>query len=78
MAPDIYEDVALTVKLLKKEGLPDLSDELRNYTEGASTGTEYFMGAIFGLKKALEEKLSETTRARIVNLKTRLEDVLNK
>ncbi len=76
MAVDIFEEIRIIINLLKKEGFDELSKELHDYMAGACTGGELFAGTSFGIANALKADLSDTTRARAISVKKKLDPEL--
>jgi len=73
---DYYKGAQKIGKLLQKEGLREVAENLINVIDEGMTATKILMGIKYHLDKAKKIKMSDITKKRILNFLNEIEKAL--
>lgn len=69
MGIENFESIKAMMEMLKKEGSPDIAQEMQDAIRGTNIGTELFGNVGLVLKKVARSQVSEMTKARAVKMR---------
>lgn len=77
MGIENLESINAMIEALKKEGVAEISQEIQDAMDRASTGTEFYSGVGFVLGKVAKSQASEITKARALKMRKEIEELID-